>query len=80
MAVGCKVWDSSTPGTLGSRARIPFGVWTYVCIPSVFVVSCVVHRGLLAVGRSPVQGVLPMPISKIPKSGKRAALYRTGLL
>jgi hypothetical protein len=48
---------SSPAWTLRSWARIPLEAWMFVCVYSVFVLSCVSSG--LATGWSPIQGVLP---------------------
>jgi hypothetical protein len=60
---GLRYEMSSLAQTLGSFVRIPLKVWMFVCVYSVFVLTCV-DSGL-ATGWTPVQGVLPTKNKKL---------------
>jgi hypothetical protein len=69
---------SSPAWTLGSWLRIPLDAWMFVCVYSVFVLSCVGSG--LATGWSLVQGVLPTVYKcKITEPHKEEAKARYGL-
>jgi hypothetical protein len=69
---------SSPAWTLGSWVRIPLEAWMFVCVYSVFVLSCVSSG--LATGWSLVQGVLPTLYKcKITEPHKEEAKVRHGL-
>jgi hypothetical protein len=69
---------SSPAWTLGSWVRIPLEAWMFVCVYSVFVLSCVGSG--LAMGWSLVQGVLPTVFKcKIAEPHKEEAKARYGL-
>jgi hypothetical protein len=69
---------SSSAWTLGSLVRIPLEAWMFVCVYSVFVLSCVSSG--LATGWSLVQGALPTVYKcKITEPLKEEAKARYGL-
>jgi hypothetical protein len=69
---------SSPASTLGLWVRIPLEAWKFVCVYSVFVLSCV--GSALAMGWSLVQGVLPTAYKcKITEPHKEEAKARYGL-
>jgi hypothetical protein len=69
---------SSPAWTLGSWVRIPLEAWMFVCVYSVFVLSCA-GSGLATVW-SLVQGVLPTVYKcKITEPHKEGAKARNGL-
>jgi hypothetical protein len=75
---GLRHETSSSAWTLGSWVRIPIEAWVFVCVYSVFVLSCVGSG--LATGWSLVQGVLPIVYKcKNTEPHKEEAKARYGL-